>query len=139
LECAPPPAPERCIRPRMRPAARPRVGSLRAVHILDALMPSFADHESRDALDVLRHSTAHLLAAAVTNLYPGAKYAIGPPVENGFYYDFDLDRTLSEADLSAIEDKMREIAGGDVTYERVEVPRPEAIETFRKLGQDYKV
>src|SRR5437868_12088372 len=99
-------------------------------------MPSIADHESRNALDVLRHSSAHLLAAAVTKLYPEAKYAIGPPVENGFYYDFDLDRTLSEADLPAIEDKMREIASDDPAFERVEVPRSEAMETFRKLGQN---
>jgi threonyl-tRNA synthetase len=102
-------------------------------------VPNFADHESRDALDVLRHSTAHLLAAAVTQLHPGAKYAIGPPVENGFYYDFDLDRPLSESDLKSIEDKMREIARANPTYERLEVPRKEAIETFKKLGQDYKV
>jgi len=102
-------------------------------------MRSIADHESRDALDVLRHSAAHLLAAAVTQLYPGAKYAIGPPVENGFYYDFDLDRTLTEADLQPIEDRMRQIASEDPAYERVETRREEAIETFRNLGQDYKV
>ena len=102
-------------------------------------MRSIADHESRDALDVLRHSAAHLLAAAVTQLYPGAKYAIGPPVENGFYYDFDLDRTLTEADLQPIEDRMRQIASEDPAYERVETRREKAIETFRNLGQDYKV
>src|SRR5438128_499519 len=102
-------------------------------------MPSIADHESRDALDVLRHSAAHLLAAAVTQLHPGAKYAIGPPVENGFYYDFDLDHPLTESELPAIEEKMREIARANPAYERVEVPRQEAIETFRGLGQDYKV
>jgi len=102
-------------------------------------VPSFADHESRDVLDVLRHSTAHLLAAAVTQLHPGAKYAIGPPVENGFYYDFDLDRSLNESDLASIEAKMLEIARANPPFERVEVPRTEAIERFKKLGQHYKV
>jgi threonyl-tRNA synthetase len=75
----------------------------------------------------------------VTQLHPGAKYAIGPPVENGFYYDFDLDRPLTESDLNSIEEKMREIARADPAYERVEVPRKQAIETFKNLGQDYKV
>jgi threonyl-tRNA synthetase len=102
-------------------------------------MPGFADHESRDLLDVLRHSTAHVLAAAVTQLFPGARYAIGPPVENGFYYDFDLDRPLSESDLPRIEEKMAEIVGAGVPFEQVKLPRAEAIEAFRRLGQDYKL
>ncbi|MGH7902566.1 MAG: threonine--tRNA ligase [Candidatus Dormibacteraceae bacterium] len=102
-------------------------------------MSHIADHESKNDLDVLRHSTAHLLAAAVTELFPGARYAIGPPVQDGFYYDFDLDQALTEADLSRIEDRMREIAATDPAFEREEVPREDAISTFREMGQSYKV
>ncbi|HEX6548543.1 MAG TPA: threonine--tRNA ligase [Candidatus Dormibacteraeota bacterium] len=92
-----------------------------------------------DPLYMLRHSTAHLLAAAVTELYPGAKYAIGPPIENGFYYDFDLDRTLSEADLPVIEEKMHEIAARKPPFEQVVLPREEAKRKFAELGQTYKL
>ena len=102
-------------------------------------MAEFGEHESRDDLDVLRHSTAHLLAAAVTELRPGAKYAIGPPVQDGFYYDFDLEEPFGEADLKQIEERMRDIARRDPAYEHVHLPRDEALETFRRLGQDYKV
>ena len=67
-------------------------------------------------LDVLRHSAAHLLAAAVCELYPGAQYAIGPAIEDGFYYDFDLGHTLKEEDLEPIETRMREIASRRPPY-----------------------
>jgi threonyl-tRNA synthetase len=90
-------------------------------------------------LDVLRHSAAHLLAAAVCELYPGAKYAIGPAIEDGFYYDLDLDRSLKEEDLSSIEARMHEIAARRPPYEQVMMPKDEAVDTFRKLGQDYKI
>src|SRR5919199_1276123 len=102
-------------------------------------MPPIGEHEATQPLDVLRHSTAHVMAAAVTDLFPGARYAIGPPVQDGFYYDFDLDRTLSESDLQAIESRMSEIIAANPRFEREEVSRPEAIETFRELGQDYKL
>ena len=90
-------------------------------------------------LDVLRHSTAHLLAAAVTELYPDAKYGIGPPVEDGFYYDLDLEHALKEEDLLAIEARMREIAARRPAYEQVVLPKDEAINRFKELGQDYKI
>ncbi|MGH7777855.1 MAG: threonine--tRNA ligase [Candidatus Dormibacterales bacterium] len=102
-------------------------------------MPKLGDHESKDALDTLRHSAAHLLAAAVTDLFPGARYAIGPPVQDGFYYDFDLDRSLTADDLPAIERRMREIVAQDPAFEGQEVSREEAVRTFREMGQDYKV
>ena len=102
-------------------------------------MSHFADHESKDALDVLRHSTAHVLAAAVTQLFPGARYAIGPPVLDGFYYDFDLDRSLTDEDLPAIERKMREIVAQDPPFVRQEVAREDAVRIFREMGQEYKV
>ncbi|MDQ6746505.1 MAG: threonine--tRNA ligase, partial [Candidatus Dormibacteraeota bacterium] len=90
-------------------------------------------------LDVLRHSTAHLLAAAVCELYPGVKYAIGPAIEDGFYYDLDLEHSLKEEDLAAIEARMREISARRPAYEQLVLPRGEAVDTFRRLGQDYKV
>ena len=90
-------------------------------------------------LDVLRHSAAHLLAAAVCELYPGAKYAIGPAIEDGFYYDLDLETSLKEEDLAVIDARMREIAAGRLAYEQVVLPRDQAVQEFRRLGQDYKI
>jgi threonyl-tRNA synthetase len=97
------------------------------------------EHESQDELDLLRHSTAHVLAAAVTELWPGTKYAIGPPIENGFYYDFDSEHTFTPEDFKEIEKKMRSIVGRNLPFKQERQSKPEAIETFRKLGQDYKV
>ena len=103
-------------------------------------MASFADPDAQTELEILRHSTAHLLAAAVQRIYPDAKFAIGPPVENGFYYDIDFgDRTISERDLERIENEMRRISKENPPYEQVKLPRAEAIETFRSLHQDYKL
>ncbi|MGI8609504.1 MAG: threonine--tRNA ligase [Candidatus Dormibacteria bacterium] len=90
-------------------------------------------------LDVLRHSTAHLLAAAVREIYPSAKYAIGPAIDNGFYYDLDLEVNLREEDLTVIEARMREIAARRPAYEQVVLSKSEAVDTFRGLGQDYKI
>jgi threonyl-tRNA synthetase len=95
--------------------------------------------EAVDPLYVLRHSTAHVLAAAVTQLWPGAKYAIGPPVDNGFYYDFEFPEPISEHDLPRIEQAMGEIIRADPPFEQVLLPREEAIARFRELGQDYKL
>jgi len=105
-------------------------------------MPEFGDHEAGDdPVQILRHSTAHLLAAAVTELYPDAKYAIGPAIENppGFYYDFDFGRPISEADLPAIESRMRKLAQADIPFVHETLPREEAIAEFRKRGQDFKL
>jgi len=105
-------------------------------------MADYGDHETADdPLQRLRHSTAHLLAAAVTELYPNAKYAIGPPIENppGFYYDFDFGKPISESDLTAIESRMRKLAQADIPFEHEVMPREQAIEEFRKRGQDYKL
>ncbi len=89
-----------------------------------------------DGLHVLRHSTAHVLAQAVCALYPGAKYAIGPPIEDGFYYDFDLPATLTPEDLPRIEAKMREIVGAGQPFIREELTKQEALERF--ADQPYK-
>ena len=103
-------------------------------------MSHYGDHEATDdPLQTLRHSTAHLLAAAVTELYPDAKYGIGPPVEDGFYYDFQFGKPISESDLPAIESRMRRLAQADIPFVKEVVSRDEAIEEFRKRGQDFKL
>ncbi|HVD48347.1 MAG TPA: threonine--tRNA ligase [Candidatus Limnocylindria bacterium] len=110
------------------------------VHILDDPMPDYGDHESNeDPLHVLRHSTAHLLAAAVTELYPDVRYGIGPPVQDGFYYDFAFTKPLSESDLQAIESRMRRIAQEDRPFVHDTMTREQALTEFRKRGQDYKI
>ncbi|MCX6382463.1 MAG: threonine--tRNA ligase [Armatimonadetes bacterium] len=94
---------------------------------------------ANDALYKVRHSAAHLLAQAVGELYPGVKYAIGPPIEDGFYYDFDLPEPLGEGDFERIEAKMREFATQDLALERSELSREEAKVLLANLGQPYKV
>ncbi len=86
------------------------------------------------------HSSAHLLAEALEALYPGVKFGIGPAIDNGFYYDVDLgDRNISVHDLPAIEQKMQELARKKSVYQRREVPKAEAIEYFKKKGDEYKL
>ncbi|MBA3363424.1 MAG: threonine--tRNA ligase, partial [Actinobacteria bacterium] len=80
-----------------------------------------------DGLHVIRHSTAHVLAQAVCRLFPGAKYAIGPPIQDGFYYDFDLPSAIKEDDLPTIEGEMRKIVEGDQPFIREEVTRETAL------------
>ncbi|MFN3416242.1 MAG: threonine--tRNA ligase [Caldimonas sp.] len=91
-----------------------------------------------DGLDILRHSTAHLLAYAVKELFPDAQVTIGPTVENGFYYDFAYKRPFTPEDLAAIERKMAELAKKDEPVERKVVPRDEAVAYFKGLGEHYK-
>jgi threonyl-tRNA synthetase len=92
-----------------------------------------------DALHVYRHSTAHLLAAAVTNLFPGTQCGIGPAIEDGFYYDFVVARPFVPEDLEAIEKKMKELAAADLVYERQIWPREEALRFFADRGEPLKV
>jgi len=93
------------------------------------------------ALDVIRHDTAHVLAAAVMELYPGVKISIGPPIENGFYYDFDFPQgvTVSDADFERIETRMREHIAADEQFVREDVSVRQALERFRAEDQTYKV
>ena len=86
--------------------------------------------DSDEGREVLRHSTAHVMAQAVCELFPGAKYAIGPAIEDGFYYDFDIGRPFTPDDLEAIEAKMREIIEQDQAFERREMGREEALQRF---------
>ncbi|HIE91643.1 MAG TPA: threonine--tRNA ligase [Acidobacteria bacterium] len=92
-----------------------------------------------EALHLYRHSTAHLLAAAVTALFPEAQCGIGPPIEDGFYYDFIVDRPFVPADLEAIEAKMRELAGQNLAYERKMMSKEEAKQYFADRGEPLKV
>lgn len=96
-------------------------------------------NKNPEALEVYRHSTAHLLAAAVTALFPKVQCGIGPPIEDGFYYDFIVERPFVPEDLEAIETKMKELAQGDFIYERQIWPRQEAIDFFAKRGEPLKV
>ena len=92
-----------------------------------------------EALPLHRHSTAHLLAAAVTALFPGAQCGIGPATDEGFFYDFIVDRPFVPEDLVAIEQKMKELAGQDLVYERQMWPRDEALQFFAAKGEPLKV
>ena len=89
-------------------------------------------------LEVIRHSTAHLLAYAVKSLFPEAQVTIGPVIENGFYYDFSYSRPFTPDDLGLIEKKMTELASKDEAVTRQVMPRDQAVEYFKKLGENYK-
>src|SRR3954465_3420693 len=91
-----------------------------------------------EGVNILRHSTAHLLAHAVKELYPDAQVTIGPVIEDGFYYDFSYKRPFTPDDLVAIEKRMTEISKRDIKVERQVWGRNEAIEFFRKQGEEYK-
>jgi threonyl-tRNA synthetase len=94
--------------------------------------------KDRDSLALLRHSTAHLLAHAVKELYPDAQVTIGPVIEDGFYYDFSFKRPFTLEDLAAIEKRMSEIAKRDIKVERQVMPREAAVKFFRDMGERYK-
>lgn len=94
---------------------------------------------SEEGAEIYRHSTSHLMAQAVQELYPGTKIAIGPAVEEGFYYDFDVQKPFTPEDLEKIEQKMAEFVKADLSYTRKEVSKEEAIEFFRQQREDYKV
>lgn len=99
----------------------------------------FFTGDSDEGHEILLHSTAHLMAQAVKELFPEVKITIGPAIENRFYYDFDIDGTFSEGDLKKIEEKMRELAKARQPVKRVELSREEAINLFRSHDEDYKV
>ncbi len=95
--------------------------------------------KSPDAVPIYRHSTAHLTAQAVKRLFPDVQIGIGPPIENGYYYDFNPARPFTPEDLAAIEAEMRKIIGEDLAIERMDMPLPEAIAIFEKQGDALKV
>lgn len=91
-----------------------------------------------DGLDIIRHSSAHLMAQAVKQLFPDVQVTIGPTVENGFYYDFASARPFTPEDLKAIDARMQELIKQDIPVERFTLSRDEAVEFFAKLGEKYK-
>jgi threonyl-tRNA synthetase len=97
------------------------------------------NNEKIEKINILRHSTAHVLAAAVLKFFPEAKFAIGPAIDNGFYYDFELPRTLIPEDLPLLEKEMKEIIKANYSFEKKLVPAEKALEKFEKLNQSYKI
>ena len=95
--------------------------------------------ESEEALEILRHSTAHLTAQAVKRLFPDAKLGIGPVIENGFYYDIDSPTPITADDLPAIEKEMKKIISENVEVERKIVTRAEAQKIYEEVGDEYKL
>ena len=92
-----------------------------------------------DGLHVFRHSSAHLLAAAVKDLFPEARYGIGPPIEGGFYYDFRVEEPFSREDLDRIEVRMRELVKQRIPFEREILDKDDAIRVFEEQGELFKV
>jgi len=101
------------------------------------LEPVYMD--SPEGIQILRHSTSHVMAEAVKELFPGVKVTIGPAIKDGFYYDFDYERPFEAEDLPEIESKMAEIIDKDLPFFRSEISRKEAIEFFKSQGEPYKV
>ena len=99
---------------------------------------SIVTDRSDEALEIIRHSTAHLLAMAVKQLFPSAQVTIGPVIEDGFYYDFSFERAFTPEDLEAIEQRMQELAKQDFAIAREEWDRDEAVEFFKGIGEAYK-
>ena len=99
---------------------------------------SIVTPKSPEGLDILRHSTSHLMAQAVQELFPGAQVTIGPVIENGFYYDFSYKRPFTPEDLAAIEKKMAEIVKQDLPVQRKVMARDEAVKFFQSIGEKYK-
>ncbi len=100
---------------------------------------SVITEDTEEGLEILRHSTAHIMAQAVCRLFPNVKLGIGPTIENGFYYDFSLQNPLSDEDLKKIEEEMAKIVCEDIVFKRMELPRDVAIKKMEALGQPFKV
>ncbi len=98
----------------------------------------FITRKDAEALEMIRHDSAHVLAEAVQALYPGTQVTIGPSIENGFYYDFARNEPFTPEDLPKIEAKMREIIARNAAFEREEWPREQAIAFFEEKGERYK-
>jgi threonyl-tRNA synthetase len=97
------------------------------------------DADSAEGLEILRHSTSHVMAMAVKDLFPGVRVTIGPAIENGFYYDFDYERPFRDEDLARIQERMAEIVKANLPFERQEMSAQEALDFFSKQGEVYKV
>ena len=107
-------------------------------HVIDQDATLSITDKDPEALEIVRHSTAHLMAQAVKELYPDAQVTIGPAIENGFYYDFSYKRPFTPEDLTAIEKRMDELAAKNIPIVRKEMKREDAIKFFLSLGEKYK-
>lgn len=114
--------------------------------LVDLSRPLFSDaalepvtFDSTEGKEVYRHSASHVMAQAVKDLFPEAKIAIGPAIEDGFYYDFDLDKPFSPQDLERIEERMKEIIRENLPFQRIEVSKDQAQQIFREKKEDYKL
>jgi threonyl-tRNA synthetase len=116
-------------------------GNLRDLSVkIDKDVPvEIVTFETPEGKQVFWHSSAHIMAQAVTELFPGAKLAIGPPIEEGFYYDFDVEKPFSPEDLERIEKRVGEIIKEKAAFERVDIDRAEILEKYREEGESYKV
>jgi len=110
-----------------------------ATPLTDGVKVEIVTEKSPEALEIIRHSTSHLMAQAVKELFPQAKVTIGPAIETGFYYDFDVDHPFTPEDLEKIEAKMAELAKADLKIVRKELSAADAIAMFKDMGEDYKV
>ncbi len=95
--------------------------------------------DSAEGIEILRHSTAHLMAQAVQSLFPGTQVTIGPTIEDGFYYDFKRDKSFTPEEIEKIEARMRDLAAQNLKVTREEMSREKAVELFRRMGEEYKV
>jgi len=110
-----------------------------AAPLYDGARVEIITEKSAEALEIIRHSTSHLMAQAVKSLFPRVQVTIGPAIETGFYYDFDVDHPFTPEDLERIEAKMKELAAAAIPVERQVLPKEEAIGLFAELGESYKV
>lgn len=99
----------------------------------------FIDINSQEGVRILRHSAAHIMAQAIQTLFKDAKFAVGPAIENGFYYDVDVGRPLTQDDLKSIETQMKKIVGANYTFKRKSVSKQEALQFFKEKNDEYKV
>lgn len=107
--------------------------------IVDGAEVEFFTKEDPEGLFTLRHTASHVMAQAIQHLFPGVKFAIGPAIDDGFYYDLDSDHVFSQADFAAIEKEMSKIAKENIPLVKKVLPRDEALQYFKDKGQDYKV
>lgn len=107
--------------------------------IVDGAEVEFFTKEDPEGLFTLRHTASHVMAQAIQHLFPGVKFAIGPAIDDGFYYDLDSDHVFSQEDFAAIEKEMSKIAKGNIPLVKRVLPRDEALQYFKDKGQDYKV
>ena len=115
------------------------IKDLRYVVEADCSLNILTFESSLDGKKAYWHTTSHIMAQAVKRLFPNAKLAIGPAIDDGFYYDFDVEKPFTDEDKTKIEEEMKKIIKEDLSIERFELPRAEALKLMSDIGEDYKV